>query len=95
MSQIGQAQPDPRPAGGSWYARVLSERGLATLLAIVLVVAMLWFVGRLVTDSRDFQTAMIAETARTNEKLQQIQADHLLLKAQLDRIERSLPGGGP
>jgi hypothetical protein len=73
----------------------LNEKGLATVLALVLVLAMLWFGIRLVTDMRDFQTTMIAEAARTNERLSQLQADHLQLKAQMDRIERAMPGGGP
>jgi len=52
----------------------------------------LWqFVG----SQQAFQSNMIAEAARTNEKLSQIQIDQTVIKGQLDRMERQMAGGTP
>lgn len=77
------------------WSRILSERGLGTLLAIVLVIAMLWFGVRIVSDAQAFQHQVVAESVRTNEKLEQMALDHLALKAQMDRIERQLLAKAP
>lgn len=83
-----------REERGPWFARmaggILSERGLGTLISIVLVVAMIWFGIRIVNDFRDFQTQMIAESVRTNEKLEQLAVNHLEMKLAMDRLERLL-----
>lgn len=77
-----------------WYAKlagnVLTERGLGTLISIVLIIALLWAGYTLLSDARAFQSQMIAEAVRTNEKLEQMTATHLEMKLTLDRIERSL-----
>ena len=95
-------RPPPRHGDdGPWYARigagVLSERGLGALLSIILVVSILWGGAKLLADVSAFQGAMIAQTATMNERLAQLQADHLAMKIQMDRIERMLlaANGGP
>jgi hypothetical protein len=84
-----QPQPAPAPDGAPWYVKlgstILSERGLGTLLSIVFAVAILFGGYTLLNDMRAFQTQIIAEMARTNEKLVQIQHE-------LERIERLMVG---
>jgi ABC-type protease/lipase transport system fused ATPase/permease subunit len=82
---------------GPWYSRVLNERGLATLLALVLVGAILWFMVALVQDVRSFQAQMLVEAARLNDQMQQVQISLLEIRMQMDRIERLLVNelGGP
>jgi hypothetical protein len=72
-------------------ATLLTERGIAAVMAVILLLA-LW---QVIGSQQAFQTTMAAEAVRTNEKLGQMQIDHAVLKGQLDRIERSLPGGLP
>jgi hypothetical protein len=79
------------PPDRSALGKILSERGLGTLLAIMLLFA-LW---QVIVGQQAFQTTMAAEAVRTNEKLSQMQIDHAVLKGQLDRMERALPGGAP
>ena len=83
--------------GGPWYARLLNERGLGTVMALVLVGALLWLMYSLVQDVRAFQQQMLLEAARTNEQLAQIQLGLLEIRLQMDRIERLLINelGGP
>jgi hypothetical protein len=77
-------QPDPL------WSRLLSERGLGTMLAVVLVGALLYFGVRFISDAQAFQTSMVAESARTNEKLEQLQIAHAQQAIQIDRIEALL-----
>lgn len=85
----------PRELNGRpWLAKVaggvLTEHGLGTLLSIVLVLALLWGGYTILTDARAFQSQMIAESVRTNEKLESLQLSHIEHKLALDRIERLL-----
>lgn len=73
---------------GPWYARILTERGLGTLISIVLIGAILWGGWTLINDSRAFQSQMIAESVRTNEKLEQLTLHHIEMKLTMERIER-------
>jgi hypothetical protein len=84
---------DERPAArtasdGPWWSRLLNERGLATVLAIVLLVAMLWFGKTLLDDMRVFQQQMVVEAARTNDQLIQMQLTHAQIQAQLEQLEQ-------
>jgi hypothetical protein len=85
----GSTAPPARD-GGPWWSRLLSERGLGTVLAVVLVGAMLWLLIQLVAGAQSYQSTSIAEAARTNEKLSQLQLSHSEMAIQLDRIERML-----
>jgi hypothetical protein len=81
-------QRDRNAGDGPWWSRLLSERGLGTVLAIVLVAAMLWFGKTLLDDTRAFQQQMIIEAARTNEQLVQMQITHAQIQIQLERLEQ-------
>lgn len=88
--------PSPAPLNGTpWQARLLSgvltERGLATLLTLVLVGAMLWGQYRLISDARDVGEKQIAQQERIIVRL-----DEAL--THLQRIEALMArgvGGGP
>ena len=73
---------------GPWWSRLLNERGLGTLLAVVLIIAMLWFGKTLLDDMRAFQTQMVMEAAKTNEQLLQLQVTHAHMQVQLERLEQ-------
>jgi hypothetical protein len=74
---------------GPWYARlaasILTTQGLATLLALVLVGALLWFIYQFLDDARAFETTVTVQLAVVNERLDQISED-------LERIERIMVG---
>jgi hypothetical protein len=78
-------------SGRGLIGTLLSERGLGAILAIILLIA-LW---QVVASQQAFQTNMLAEAVRTNERLTQIQIDQGLLKVQLDRIERMMNVSAP
>lgn len=69
---------------------LLRERGLATVLSVILVLGLLAGGYLVIMDARAFQSAMLTEAARTNETLHQMQVAHLEFQLQLDRIERML-----
>lgn len=75
---------------GDLAARILSERGVATLIALVLIAAFLFLGWRLVEDMKAFQQSMVVEAARTNEQLTQLQITHAEMTIKMDRIERLL-----
>lgn len=76
--------------GGPWYARLLTEKGLGTLLAVVLVAVMIIFGARLLADMQAYQSQALVEAARTNEKLEQLAISHAQMQIQMDRIEALL-----
>lgn len=85
----------PPPVDEPWYARlgasILTERGLATLLTLVLVGAMLWGQYRLIADARETGNAQVAQQERIIGRL-----DEAL--ESLRRIEALMArgvGGGP
>jgi hypothetical protein len=71
-------------------AAVLSERGVATLISLILIGAFLWLGWQLVSDMKAFQQQMLLEAARTNEQLTQLQITHAQMSLKMDRIERLL-----
>ena len=71
-----------------WWSRLLSERGLGTLLTIVLVGAMLWFGKVLLDDMRTFQNQMVVQASITNDQLIQMQVTHAAIQIKLERLEQ-------
>jgi hypothetical protein len=74
-------------SGGPWWSRLLSERGLGTVLAVVLTLALLWFGVRVVNDMQTFQAQTVIQLTQTNEQLAQLEIAHARMQIQLERLE--------
>jgi hypothetical protein len=78
------------PNGTPWWARlgerVLTSQGLATLIAVMLVVFLMWGAYRVITDVRDVGATQVAQQERIITRL-----DEALVH--LQRIEALLARG--